>query len=74
MDEIDFVEHLKVLSLVPNDIIVIKTDRVLSEVQYANVKRYIGQIINRADVKIMILEDGMDIGIFRGGVIDESSV
>jgi hypothetical protein len=65
MDEIDFVEHLKVLSLVPNDIIVIKTDRVLSEVQYANVKRYIGQIINRADVKIMILEDGLDIGVLR---------
>ena len=65
MDEIDFVEHLKVLSLAPKDIIVIKTDRRLSEVQYTNVKRYIEQIVNRGDVKIMILEDGLDIGVLR---------
>lgn len=69
-EEINFIKSMQVLTLKEGDILVLKTLALLSD---SNIKR-INSIIDEylppnlvGKVKLMVLEEGMDIGVLREG-------
>jgi len=64
MNEIEFVESVKVLEIKPGDLIVIKVPVLLTTMQYSRLKAHIKN--EYPDWKFVILDGGADIGIIRG--------
>jgi hypothetical protein len=63
MDRADFIEAMQVLTLEPGDTLVIKTKLVLQRSHHEAVQQYIKELVG--DVPVLILDNGMDIGILR---------
>ena len=61
-EKIDFIKSMKVLKLEPGDIIVLKSDQVLSMEMIKLLKDHVGKI---TETKVLILEPGLDIGVLR---------
>lgn len=71
MDRIEFIEHLGILKIVPGDIVVVKVGKPLSSDQYQAIHRTVKNVIGSSYAKVVILEDGVDIGVVRKEVIGE---
>ena len=65
--KIDFIQSLSKLEFKDGDIIVLKTPNRLSKDSREYLEKFIGSISKALPVKVrmIILEDGMDIGILR---------
>ena len=61
-DKIDFIESMKILKCEPGDIVVLKIDMALTEDVYSRLKKHIKGIVK---TEVLILQQGMDIGILR---------
>lgn len=68
-NDINFLQSMQKLELKEGDIIVLRHPYKLSEETIVNLKSQIQLIIKSAgfNVKIMVLEEGMDIGVLRKG-------
>jgi len=65
-EKIDFIESLGKLEYQDGDIIVLKCSHNLSLEEHANIQEVIKEhIAPYGKVKVIILEDGIDIGILR---------
>lgn len=62
MEQIDFIENIKIFKLEPDDIIVLKTDQTLSMKMIKKLKERTEKVIT---VKVLILDNGLDIEILR---------
>jgi hypothetical protein len=62
MNELEFIETLKVLEIQPNDILVLKCKDYLTDSQIAILTKITKSHINN---KVMILEGDIDIGVLR---------
>lgn len=64
---IDYLKTMQKLDVKDGDIIVIKNPYKLSAETYTNLRLAIQKILKEYgyNVKVMILEDGMDIGVLR---------
>ncbi len=69
MDKIDFIESMKVLEYKPSDIIVMKCSQKLSFDNRLWILESVQKVLDPINkrIKVMILEDGMDIGVLREG-------
>jgi len=63
--KIDFVQELKVLKVQPGDVIILKTDLIFRSGEAASaLANHVKEIIG-AGVKVILLEQGMGIGVLR---------
>lgn len=65
MKEIEFIDSMKVLKIEPGDILVLKTDKYISGDNAKAISDYFKDIFKKFDNKVLLLSDGMDIGILR---------
>ncbi len=70
-EKIEFVEYAKILTVKDGDIIVLKTDQILTvdTIEYLknSLSSSVKELGENIKVKIIILEQGMDIGVLRKG-------
>ncbi len=59
--EINWIEELQVISLKPGDILVIKSNKILTTSIYENIKSYFKSHFPQNEV--VIFEPGMDLGV-----------
>lgn len=71
--DFSMIEHLQVLELKDGDTIVLKTQQVLSVEQHVIITECIGDTFKERNVKVLVLDDGMDIGVIRSKEGDESN-
>ena len=64
-DELEFIQSMSVLSMQPGDIVVLKTDRVLSRDQMDIIQNHFQSKIHGHEV--IVLSGGLDIGVLRNG-------
>jgi hypothetical protein len=67
MDKIDWIERMQVLEVKEGDTIILKTQQVLSVDQHVIITECIGDMFKERNVKVLVLDDGMDIGVIRSG-------
>ncbi len=64
--KIDFIQSFGKLEFQDGDIIVLKHPRALSDKSLAHLQKFVEEhIVPRGKAKVVVLEDGMDIGILR---------
>jgi len=64
---IDLIKEMQVLELRPGDVIVLKMKGLVSEKVWPRITENFKKIVGK-DNKVMLLEDGMEIGILRPSV------
>lgn len=65
MKEIEFIESFGKLELRDGDILVLKTEQHLSPSTYSSLKEQVLAIAKPLNVKAIVLDGGLDIGILR---------
>ena len=69
-EEINFIKSMQVLTLKEGDILVLKTLALLSDSSIKRINSIIDEYLPPnlvGKVKLMVLEEGMDIGVLREG-------
>lgn len=67
MDELSFIEKFGVLKIEPGDIVVLKHPHRLSFEAHERLRKVFKDLVN---AKVIILEDGMDIGVLKEKIND----
>lgn len=67
-EQVDLLCSIQKLDVKDGDVIVLMTDRVLSKVTVENIKGAVKESLKKSgfDVNVLILEEGLKIGILRG--------
>ncbi len=63
--KIDFIQEMKVLNLKPGDVVILKTQTIIHSRDAAeSLRKAVADYIG-GGIKVMLLEEGMDIGVLR---------
>jgi hypothetical protein len=65
-DKPEWLKDMQILRAQPGDVVVLRHGGILSEAAIASLKRAFHSLLPEY-VKVAVLEEGMDIGIIRGG-------
>lgn len=68
MKEVEYIQSMQILTMKNNDLLVIKTDRNIDPVTYANIKTAVKLQIPeeiRDKIGLLILSPEMDVGVLR---------